>query len=144
MRSIREPFVVTTPTGARVRARLRLSAWDKLVVRAVAEHLGRLAGRDLAWRCRLGHTQSSRLGSELRADRKRALTSASSSRWAGAITRTSNYQVDRLYEYSATTPSETERSASAIQGRARWQSARLFLPAAGEADKTWVKDAKRA
>jgi len=227
MRSIREPFVVTTPTGARVRARLRLSAWDKLVVRAVAEHLGRLAGRDLAWRCRLGHTQSSRLGSELRADRKRALTSASSSRWAGAITRTSNDQVERAYknlldsrvglrravqrirsrlavpivkrsgrvrgyatrverfekqrrlqhlqarlgkveqritagrvsvcrggrrlaklrhhldDSGATTPTEAERAACVIQWRARWQAARLFLTADGEADKAWGNETIR-
>lgn len=93
MRSIRAPFVVARPTGARVRSRLRLTAWDEAVVRVVGEHLGRLAGQDLACRCRLG--QAGNL--DLRADRKRALTAESSSRWAGSITRISNDQWERAY-----------------------------------------------
>jgi hypothetical protein len=117
MRSIREPFVVATPTGARVRARLRLSASDELVVRAVAEHLGRLAGRDLAWCCRLGHTQGSKSGAQLRADRKRALTPASSSRWAGAITRTSNDQVERAYKNLLDSRVGLRRAVKRIQSR---------------------------
>jgi hypothetical protein len=44
---------------------------------------------DLATRCRLGG------GDDLRAKRKRALTPAASSRWAGAVTRTSNDQWQR-------------------------------------------------
>jgi hypothetical protein len=55
----------------------------------VGEHLGRLAGYDLAVRCRLG------VGDDQRTDRKRTLTAAASSRWAGAITRTSNDQWQR-------------------------------------------------
>src|SRR5919197_2971548 len=89
MRSLATPFVVAPPVGARVRTRLRLPAWDEAVVRAVGEHLGRLAGGDLAVRCRLGR------GDDQRADRKRAITAASSSRWAGAITRTSGDQWQR-------------------------------------------------
>jgi Aldehyde dehydrogenase family len=57
----------------------------------VGDYLGRLAGRDLTGRCRLGS------GADRRADRKRALTADSSSRWAGAITRTSNDQWVRAY-----------------------------------------------
>jgi hypothetical protein len=50
------------------------------------------AGRaGLAWRCRLGR------GPDQRADRKRALTAPSSSRWAGAITRTSGDQWARAH-----------------------------------------------
>src|SRR5215213_8156853 len=86
MRSIADPVVVPPPTGMRVRTRLRVNQQDAVVLRAVGEHLGRLARIDLAARCRLG------LAGDLRADRKRALTSASSSRWAGAITRTSGDQ----------------------------------------------------
>jgi hypothetical protein len=91
MRSISEPFVVALPAGARVRTRLRVSTEDAEVLRRVGDHLGRLAGRDLAGRCRLGS------GPDRRADRKRALTADSSSRWAGAITRTSNDQWERAY-----------------------------------------------
>jgi hypothetical protein len=89
MRSISKPFVVTRPAGARILTRLRLSAADEAVVRAVGAHLGRLAGADLAWRCRLGRD------GEQRAVRKRTLTDRSSSRWAGSITRTSNDQWQR-------------------------------------------------
>lgn len=89
MRSINEPFVVAPPAGARIRTRLRLSTVDEAVVRAVGDHLGSLAGADLSWRCRLGPA------GDQRAVRKRALTSRSSSRWAGSITRTSNDQWQR-------------------------------------------------
>jgi hypothetical protein len=86
MRSIAAPFVVATPPGVRVRTRLRLSEHDAVVMGMVGTYLGRLAGRDLARRCALGP------GTDCRADRKRTLTAQSSSRWAGAITRTSNDQ----------------------------------------------------
>jgi hypothetical protein len=92
MRSISPPFVVSPPTGARVRTRLNVGAVDESVLRQVGEYLGSLAGQDLAARCRLG------LGSDRRAGRKRALTAASSSRWAGAVTRTSNDQWTRGYK----------------------------------------------
>jgi hypothetical protein len=65
MRKIAVPFVVAPPSGVRVRTRLRLDAADERVLRAVGEHLGRLAGADLTVRCRLGG------GDDQRADRKR-------------------------------------------------------------------------
>jgi hypothetical protein len=88
LRPVAAPSVVTAPVGARVRARLRLSSEDEAVLRAVGSHLGSLAGRDLAVRCAEGRLDA--LGqARSRAVRKRALTAESSSRWAGAITRTS-------------------------------------------------------
>src|SRR6266511_1115445 len=89
MRPIAAPFVVAPPAGARIRTRLRVDAADEQVLRAVGEYLGRLAGTDLACRCAVGP------GTDGRTDRKRALTAASSSRWAGAITRSSNDQWQR-------------------------------------------------
>ena len=89
MRSISPPFVVAPPSGARIRTRLRVDAADQQVLRAVGEQLGRLASADVAVRCRLGRSN------DQWADRKRELTAASSSRWAGAITRTSNDQWER-------------------------------------------------
>ena len=47
MRSIKEPMVLAPPAGVRIRTRLRLSEADEVVVRAVGEQLGRLAGADL-------------------------------------------------------------------------------------------------
>jgi hypothetical protein len=66
-----------------------VDAADERVLRAVGGHLGQLAAADLAIRCRLGRDN------DQRADRKQALTAASSSRWAGALTRTSNDQWQR-------------------------------------------------
>jgi hypothetical protein len=88
LRPIAAPFVVAGPAGVRVRTRLLVSGADAVVLGAVGEHLGSLAGRDLARRCsecRLdagGRARSRR-------QRKASLTPVSSSRWAGALTRTS-------------------------------------------------------
>jgi hypothetical protein len=89
MRSITASYVVAPPAGARVHTRLWPSRQDAAVLAMVGEHLGGLAGNDLARRCAVG------LDADGRADRKRTLTAASSSRWAGAITRTSNDQWQR-------------------------------------------------
>ena len=87
-RQLAPPFVVAPPNGARVRTRLRLSEDDACVLRTVGGHLSSLAGADLKQRCGEG-----RLDAQLRAgsrrERKQSLTAASTSRWAGAITRTS-------------------------------------------------------
>jgi hypothetical protein len=115
MRSIARPFVVAPPRGARVRTRLRLSESGEAVVRAVGEHLGRLAGQDLAVRCRLGQAG----GMDLRADRKRALTAASSSRWAGAITRTSNDQWDRAAANLLATRARLQQAVGQLRARLR-------------------------
>ena len=88
LRSIAEPFVVVHPAAARVRTRLRVEVADEDVLRVVGGHLGSLAGKDLAQRCREGKL-SAKERAESRRERKRAITAASSSRWAGAITRTS-------------------------------------------------------
>ncbi len=81
--------VVQAPcaTTLRIRTRLRVSAADRAVIVELGTHLGRLARADLARRSRagLGHDQ------EVWAERKRAITKESSSRWAGAITKTSNH-----------------------------------------------------
>jgi hypothetical protein len=83
------PLVVAPPGGARIRTRLGPSAWDAAVVRAVGEQRGRLAGQDLRLRCQIGPRP------DQRTIRKQAMTAACSSRWAGAITRTSNNQWER-------------------------------------------------
>jgi hypothetical protein len=89
MRRLAVPFVVAAPSGARICTRLRPTPEDEQVLWAVGVWLGGLAGQDLAVRCRLGR------GDDERAGRKKALTAATSSRWAGSITRTSNDQWER-------------------------------------------------
>jgi hypothetical protein len=85
-RVIASPFVVARPAGARVRTRLRVSPVDEWVLGELGAYLGRLAGVDLAGRCGEGRLDA-KGASVSRRERKRALTSACSSRWAGAITR---------------------------------------------------------
>jgi len=111
MRSISEPFVVAPPAGARVKVRLRLSPADEAVVWAVGEHLGGLAGADLAWRCRRGPAP------DQRAVRKRTLTGQSSSRWAGSITRTSNDQWQRARANLTDRRVALRRAARTLQRR---------------------------
>ncbi|MFI1565694.1 IS200/IS605 family accessory protein TnpB-related protein [Streptomyces sp. NPDC020490] len=89
LRELAAPFVVPGPSGVAVRDRLkRLSAEDERVLRLVGDHLGTLASRDLKARCAAGLDHDS----EQWAARKRALTEASSSRWAGSITKATHDQ----------------------------------------------------
>ena len=121
LRAVAAPFVAAAPAGARVRTRLRVSAEDAAVLRAAGSHLGSLARRDLRARSAEG-----RLGGAGRAvsrrERKRQLTGGSSSRWAGAITRTSEDQV-----------LAAERSLAAqrpgLKARIRRIEVRLAVPA---------------
>jgi hypothetical protein len=111
MRSLTSPFVVAAPSGARIRTRLRLSARDEHVVRAVGECLGRLASADVAARCRLGR------GEQRRAERKRALTADSSSWWAGSITRTSDDQWRRGFKNLMDARAGLRRAIRRLQAR---------------------------
>jgi IS605 OrfB family transposase len=86
LRSLNPPRVVPPPTAVQLRTRLRLSDGDERVLRALGDHLGHLASRDLAARCRLG----TRHRRQDWAIRKRALSCECSSRWAGSITSWNN------------------------------------------------------
>jgi hypothetical protein len=91
LRKVAPSFAVAGPGGMRVRTRLRLSAQDEAVLRAAGRHLGSLAAADLAARCAEGRLDAKGRAVS-RAARKSALTAASSSRWAGTITRTTEDQ----------------------------------------------------
>ena len=123
MRSIRTPYVVAPPTGTRIRTRLRLTPAEEQVVTAVGRHLATLAGQDLAWRCRRG------LRADQRTERKRSLTAASSSRWAGTITRTANDQWKRGYRNLLDTRTGLRRAIFAIDRR-------LAVPIGGRNGRT--------
>ncbi|MFB7466316.1 IS200/IS605 family accessory protein TnpB-related protein [Streptomyces sp. NPDC056224] len=89
LRELSAPFVTLGPAGVAVRTRLKnLTPQDETVLRLVGAHLGALASRDLKARCADGLEHST--GSW--AARKRELTSHSSSRWAGAVTKASHVQ----------------------------------------------------
>ena len=86
LRTITAPVVTTGPTGCRFRTRLHLSDAEAAALVEIGEFLGGCYRRELAGRVRLGRMDHD--GHKAwRATRKQALTSVSSSRWAGAITR---------------------------------------------------------
>ncbi|WP_107500269.1 IS200/IS605 family element transposase accessory protein TnpB [Streptomyces swartbergensis] len=88
-RELSAPFVVLGPSGVAIRTRLKgLTAGDEEVLRLVGAHLGSLASRDLKRRCADGLEHSA----ETWAQRKRALSVESSSRWAGSITKATHDQ----------------------------------------------------
>jgi len=123
LRPVAAPFVAAAPGGVRVRARLRVSLDDGAVLWAAGTYLGSLAGRDLAARCAEGRLDARRRAAS-RAVRKRALTAESSSRWAGAITRTSEDQW-RLAEQNL------RAGKSSLTARIGRIEARLAVPAGG-------------
>ncbi|GGS96033.1 hypothetical protein GCM10010270_80040 [Streptomyces violaceus] len=89
LREMAAPFVALGPSGVAARDRLKhLTAQDENVLRLVGDHLGMLASRDLKARCAAGLDHDT----DQWAARKRALTEASSSRWAGSITKVTHDQ----------------------------------------------------
>jgi IS605 OrfB family transposase len=123
LRPAAAPFVAAAPAGRRVRTRLRVSGQDAAVLWVVGSHLGSLAGRDLRARSAEGRLDA-RGRAVSRRERKRRLTSGSSSRWAGAITRTTEDQVQLAERNLA-----AERSS--LQTRIRRVEVRLAVPAGG-------------
>ncbi|MCP3819934.1 transposase [Streptomyces sp. A3M-1-3] len=89
LRTIDAPFVSLGPSGVAVRDRLkRLTPEDDKVLRLIGEQLGSLAARDLKARCSDAGDHST----DTWAARKQGLTAASSSRWAGSITKATHDQ----------------------------------------------------
>lgn len=89
LRRVDPPFVALGPSGVAIRDRLKhLTVADEKVLRLVGDHLGSLAGKDLKARCAAGTDHDS----DQWAQRKRALTADSSSRWAGSITKATHDQ----------------------------------------------------
>ncbi len=126
LRTLADPFVVAPPAGARVRARLRTCDTDATVFRELGTYLGSLANADLAARCRDGNSDA-QVRSYSRRFRKQELTSRSSSRWAGAITRTSedSYQLARRNQIA---------HISTLRSRIHTITTRLRCPVAGSDD----------
>ncbi|MES4901887.1 MULTISPECIES: IS200/IS605 family accessory protein TnpB-related protein [unclassified Streptomyces] len=89
LREVAAPFVVPGPAGVAIRGSLKgLTGQDEKVLCLVGAMLGSLASRDLKARCAAGlHHDSDQW-----AQRKRAVTGDSSSRWAGSITRVTHDQ----------------------------------------------------
>ncbi|MFJ3338087.1 IS200/IS605 family accessory protein TnpB-related protein [Streptomyces sp. NPDC086766] len=89
LRTIEAPFVALGPSGVAIRTSIKgMSQRDREVLPLVGAHLGSLASADLKARCRAGTDHDG----DQWAERKRALTVESSSRWAGSITKATHDQ----------------------------------------------------
>jgi hypothetical protein len=86
LRRIGDPVLAAAPAGAHIRTRLRPTAQEAQALTAIGQFLGSLYRSELAARIDLGRLDH-KTQVAWRAERKQALTAASSSRWAGAITR---------------------------------------------------------
>ena len=87
LRRIGDPVVAAAPGGVRIRTRIHPTAGEAEALTAIGSLLGSVYRGELAERIRLGRMDPTS-HARWRAQRKRALTAVSSSRWAGAITRT--------------------------------------------------------
>jgi IS605 OrfB family transposase len=85
LRRIGDPVVAAAPGGVRIRTRMRPTAEEAAALTAIGVLLGSVYRSELA-RVRLGRLDRATLAA-WRAERKRAVTAVSSSRWAGALTR---------------------------------------------------------
>jgi len=86
LRRIADPIVAAAPAGVRIRTRIHPTAAEAGALTAIGELLGSVYRSELAERVRLGRLDRTAQAA-WRAVRKQAGTAASSSRWAGAITR---------------------------------------------------------
>jgi hypothetical protein len=87
LRRIGDPVVAAGPTGVRIRTRIQVTEAEAAALTAIGEFLGSVYRGELAGRIRCGVLDRDGRAA-WRGERKQAITAVSSSRWAGAITRT--------------------------------------------------------
>src|SRR5674476_1304468 len=127
LRGLAESFVVSPPSGVTIKTRLRPTPAEEQALREVGTFLGSLYRADLVRR--LGEGKRDAAGrAASRRERKRGLTSASSSRWAGSITRATQDQYDLAAGALA-----AERAMLAARSYWSWV-ARVIEPAHRDAD----------
>src|SRR5674476_751410 len=122
LRALAESFVVSPPSGVTIKTRLRPTPAEEQALREVGTFLGSLYRADLVRRLGEGKLDAQGRAASRR-ERKRGLTSASASRWAGSITRATQDQ----YDLAA---SMARSAARAPAARSYWSwVARVIEPA---------------
>lgn len=116
LRELSPSFVVAAPAGVRVRTRLRPLPAEADALTAIGEHLGALYRATLVQRLRVGRVDAKAKG-EWRREAKRELTAATSSRWAGALTRSVKDQYQLGMRGLAAEVSMLRSATSTIRGR---------------------------
>ena len=91
LRRISDPVVAAAPAAVRIRTRIRVTEAESAALTAIGDFLGSVYRGELARRIRCGVLDRDGRAA-WRAERKRAITAVSSSRWAGAITRAAEDQ----------------------------------------------------
>jgi hypothetical protein len=122
-----ESFVVAPPKGVTIRTRLRPTPAQEQALREVGTFLGALYRADLAGRLGQGRLDAAGTAASARV-RKKDLTSESSSRWAGSITRATRGQ----YDLAVRTLAEQRVMLLAATGKL---AARVAAPVGGRAGK---------
>jgi hypothetical protein len=89
LRIIAPSFVVRPPSGTSIRTRLHPTISEAAALTRIGQYLGSLYRQDLVARGKIGVVPSKL---NLRKERKQTLTAATSSRWAGSITRAAEDQ----------------------------------------------------
>src|SRR5664280_3126346 len=127
LRVLAESFVVSSPSGVTIRTRLRPTPAEEQALWEVGTFLGSLYRADLVRRLGEGKLDAQATACSRR-ERKRALTSASSSRWAGSITRATQ----NLYDLAVRALAAERAMLVAATGKL---SQRVAAPAGGRAGK---------
>jgi hypothetical protein len=150
LRKLAEPFVLPAPAGVRTRTRLHPTPVEEQRLEQIGVLLGGLYRRALASRLDLGRVTTA-VQAHWRAAMKRDLTGPSSSRWAGAITRTAidSYQLglralaDEIAMLRAATVTIGVRLCAPVGGRVAESGRR---PVRGYADvaQRFAKSRRRA
>jgi IS605 OrfB family transposase len=86
LRRTADPVVAPAAAGVRIRTRVRLTEAESAALTEIGSFLGSVFRTELAARVALGGLDH-KAHAAWRAQRKQALTTVSSSRWAGAVTR---------------------------------------------------------
>jgi hypothetical protein len=118
-------------TTLRVRTRLKVSRQDEAVLSALGRHMASLAGKDLAGRCKAGTSHDKKVW----ANRKKGLTSKSSSRWAGRLTKASNDAYNLARRNQTRALADKQKAADVI-------SAKLALPVHNQAEREALRAAE--
>jgi hypothetical protein len=145
--------VAAAPAGVRIRTRIRPTAAEAAALTVIGDFLGSVYRSELAARVGLGRLDP-KAYAQWRAERKRALTAVSSSRWAGALTRAADDQcqlamrgvaahvaelraaVDVLEARCALRPNELEPVSEEVRRRGRGRRRRGYRSGAERFAKT--------
>jgi hypothetical protein len=95
LRVLSKPFIVAPPAGVSIQTRLTVTKEESEILKELSSLLGSLHRKDLSERTKLGVIHAE-VKKETLNKRKREMTSLTSSRWAGSITRS----VEAQYEFS--------------------------------------------